>query len=119
MEINLQNIEELIFFDKKVHSFFPEFRHLFDQWQLGLRVPGMRTLGQRSVLELLNSLNEKNISKLEEYFSDKILVNKIDHRIVAHYNFNIGEDNRLCEFAGFRDFTISKKKDAICVSFWR
>jgi len=27
MEINLQNIEELIFFDKKAHALFPEFRH--------------------------------------------------------------------------------------------
>jgi hypothetical protein len=119
MEINLQNIEELIFFDKKAHALFPEFRHFFDQWQLGQRIPGMKTLGQRSVLELLNSLDEIRIRKLEEYFSDTILVDKIDHRLAACYDWQIGEADELCEFTGYRDFCIHRDKDRIYATFWR
>lgn len=120
MEINLRNIEEAIFFDKKAQALLPEFRHLFDQWQLGQRIPGMKTLGQRSVLDLLNSLNEIHIRKLEEYFGDTILVDKLDHRLVAHYEMSTeAEDAGLCQFSGYRDFCLTRNGDKINVSFWR
>ena len=119
MEINLQNIEQLLFFDKKAQALLPEFRHFFDQWQLGQRIPGMKTLGQRSVLELLNSLNEKHIRKLEEYFNEEILVGKLDHRLVAHHEWSIGKADGLCQYAGYRDFCLSLKGDKAYISFWR
>ena len=55
MEINLKNIEEIIFFDKKIQLLLPEFRHFFDQWQLGQHIPGMKALAKRSVLDVLNA----------------------------------------------------------------
>jgi hypothetical protein len=119
MEINLQNIEELIFFDKKAQALFPEFRHFFDQWQLGQRLPGMKTLGQRSVFELLNSLDENRIRKLEEYFSDIIIVDKIDNRLTACHDWQIDESDELCKLAGYRDFCIHRDKDRIYSTFWR
>jgi len=119
MEINLQNIEQLLFFDKKAQALLPEFRHLFDQWQLGQRIPGMKTLGQRSVLELLNSLNEHHVRKLEEYLADTILVDKVDHRLVAHHEWPVDEADELCRFAGYRDFCLSRDKGRIHISFWR
>lgn len=119
MEINLQNIEQLIFFDKKVQALFPEFRHLFDQWQLGQRIPGMKTLGQRSVLELLNSFNEKHILKLQEYFDDTILVDKIDHRLVANFEWPIEATSELCQFTGYKEFCLSRNKDKVSITFWR
>jgi hypothetical protein len=119
MEINLKNIEELIFFDKKIQDLLPEFRHYFDQWQLGQRIPGMKTLGQRSVFELLNSLNETQIKKLEEYFSEEILVDKINHRLTDCYSWQTDEPNELCKFTGYKDFCIHKSKDKIQATFWR
>lgn len=119
MEINLKNIEELIFFDQKIHGLFPEFRHLFDQWQLGQRIPGMKTLGQRSVLELLNSIDQSKIAKLEEYFGDSVLLQKIDSNLVSHYEWNIDEKDNLCEYSGYRDFCLSRDADKIKISFWR
>jgi len=79
----------------------------------------MKTLGQRSVLELLNSLDEIRIRKLEEYFSDTILVDKIDHRLTACCDWQIGEVDELCKFTGYRDFCIHTDKDRIHVTFWR
>lgn len=121
MDINLKNIEELIFFDKELQKLFPEFRHLFDQWKLGQRVLGMKNLGQRSVLELLNSLNENHIVKLQEYFDDIILVDRIDHRLVVNYEYeaSIETSDRLCEFSGYKDFCLYRNKDKIYLSFWR
>lgn len=119
MKINLQNIEELIFYNKKVNSLFPEFRHYFDQWQLGQRIPGMKTLAQRSVLELLNSLNETHVSKLEEYYQDIILVDKINHNLNENYEWNLDEENNLCKFVGFKDFCLTRNEKNVKISFWR
>lgn len=119
MIINLQNIEEIIFFDKKIQSLFPEFRHLFDQWQLGKRVSEMSNLGQRSIIELLNSLEEKQILKLREYFGDIIIIDKINHKIVEFYDFNLEDENVLCKYTGYRDFCLHRDKDTVNVSLWR
>ena len=119
MEINLKNIEQLIFYDKKVQALMPEFRHLFDQWQLGQQISGMKSLGQRSVLDLINSLNVDCIAKLEEYFSEKILINKIDYNLVSHYNLSIDEPNELCKFTGYKDFCLTRNKNQVSVTFWR
>lgn len=119
MKLNLKNIEELIFFDTQARALLPEFRHLFDQWQLGQRISGMKTLGQRSVLELINSLESHHIEKLEEYFSDKIILDKIDTRIVANYQFNLDQPNNLCEFSGFIDMCAYRTENKVFVSFWK
>lgn len=119
MKINLQNIEEIVFFDKKAQALFPEHRHLFDQWQIGQRVPGMKPLAQRSVLDFLNSLDKKNILKLEEYLNDTISVDKLDYRIVANHDCHVEDANQLCEFAEYREFCVSRTKDRLSISFWR
>ena len=118
MEINIKNIEEQIFFDKKIHKLFPEFRHLFDQWQLSKQFPGFGNLGNRSVLDLLNSIEEKHLRILEEYFGTTILLNKIDSRIVRHYQSELN-NSELCEFSGYKEFCIHRDKDKINISFWR
>jgi hypothetical protein len=68
MEINLKNIEEIIFFDKQVQHLLPEFRHLFDQWVLAYRNSGLKPLAKSSVFELMNNLDDSHIKKLENYF---------------------------------------------------
>lgn len=120
MEINLQNIEEYIFFDKKIYSLLPEFRHLFDQWGLSKRVPGMSTLGPRVVLELLNSLEKSHISKLEEYFGDIIILDRVDHKLVKNHESSpekLAEE--LCLFSGYRDCCLHRDGGGVRVTFWR
>ena len=119
MEINLKNIENLIFYDKKVQELFPQFRHLFDQWQLGQRIPGMRQLGQRSVLEFLHSLDETNIHKLQEYFSENISVDKIDYKLCDNFNTTISDTEKLCEFSNYREFCITRNKENVSFTFCR
>lgn len=120
MEINLKNIEELIFYDKKIQEMFPEMKHYFDQWSLGQRIPGLKTLAKRSVLDCLNSLNQKHVSKLEEYFNDTIILDKIDNRIIVNFdshNFDLDKD--LCQFSGYKDFCLSRNGEKIVATFWR
>lgn len=118
MEINLQNIEEQIFFDRKIQALLPEFRHYFDQWHLSKVYPGFGNLGKRSIVDLLNSIEDKQLHVLEEYFGCSILINKIDPHIVRNYEASL-ENAELCQFSDYREFCLSRDKDKIKVTFWR
>jgi len=119
MEINLKNIEEQIFFDKKIHVLLPEFRHYFDQWQLSKLYPGFGNLGQRSVVDLLNSIEAKQLRVLEEYFGCSILLNKIDPHIIQNYQNHMDLVNP-CDFSGYKEFCITRNKDnQVKMTLWR
>jgi len=117
MEINLKNIEEIIFFDKKVKELLPEFRHFFDQWHLGKTISVLGGLGSKSVLDLLNSLDKSHIEVLEKHFGEKIIVNKLNTSIVQNHSLDL--DENLCGFVEYRDFCAYRNKDEIFLSFWR
>lgn len=119
MEINIQNIEEQIFYDKKIRNLLPDFKNLFEQWTISQTIPGMNFLGLQSALELLNSLEEKHVQVLEEYFSDEILIERLDHRTVANFSCGINETDDLCKFSVYKEFCVHRDKNKINVTFWR
>lgn len=119
MEINLQNIEDQIFFNKKIQALLPEFRHYFEQWQLSKVYPGFGNLGAKSVVDFLNSLETKHLLILEKYFGTPVLLNKIDPHIVRHYQAPVDDAQNLCEFSGYHDFCLFRNKDQIKMTFWR
>lgn len=117
MEINLKNVEEIIFFDKKIQELFPEFRHFFDQWRLGKTIPALGGLGSTSVIDLLNSLNSNHVETLEKYFGVRIVLNKLDPNFVKNHSFSI--DGDLCGFMGFQDLCAYRNKDKVFLTLWR
>lgn len=119
MEINLQNIEEIIFLDKKAQEQLSEFRYLFDQWNLAHRVSGLRQMAQQSTLELLNGLGNTQLDKLEKYFGQPVFVNKLNKNLVDHYDCSIHEQDRLCEFSEYGGMTLYRKGDDLKFTFWR
>lgn len=120
MILNLQNVEDSIFFDKKVWNLLPEFRPLFEQWALSKRVPGMQNLGKRCLIDFLNSLEKTHLDKLEEYFQDIIVLDKIDYHTVQNYNGNIEEfQSDLCKFEGYSDILAYRNGDRIRLTFWK
>ena len=120
MEINLNNIEELIFYDKKLYKLLPEFKHFFDQWILAKRHPELRQLGRRSVIDLLNSLENEHIAILDNYFNAKVTLDKLDYHLVQNYDFNLNEaEEKLSELKGFSNFSSYRNGDRLYISFWR
>lgn len=119
MEINLKNIEEIIFFDKNVQLLMPEFRHLFDQWRLSHRVSGLGQMAKHSIFELMNSLETVHIEKLEEHFGEKIFINKLNKNLVEHYDCNTEDCNRLCEFSEFIGLALYRNGNDLKFTFWR
>lgn len=119
MKLNLQNIEDILFMDKKIQRLFPEFRHYFDQWMISKRVPGMQTLGKKTLMDMLNSLDVEHLNKLEEYFNDKIILEKIDYHIVKNKVFTLDNMPEWCEFNDYIDFCITRNKEDAKITFWR
>lgn len=118
MKLNLQNIEDILFMDKKLHQLFPEFRHYFDQWRIGKTVPGMQTLSKKTLLDTLNSLHTEHLDKLKEYFGSEITLEKIDYHIVKNKMFTL-DNIELCDFAEYHDCCITRNKEEVRVTFWR
>ena len=117
MEINLKNVEDLIFFDKKAQAALPDFKDLFDQWHLGRMIPALNGIGNKSIFDLINSLESKHLESLERYFGEKIIFNKIETGIVKNHSINLSDN--LCGFSEYKDFFAYRNKNEIFISFWR
>ena len=119
MEINFQNIEETFFLDRKVQDLLPEFKQQFDSWKISQMVPGLKPLAQKSLFEVLNNIDKKQIEKLEKHFGTNVYINKLNNKVVQHYNFNEYSHDELCQFSEYKDFCITANKDGIKATFWR
>ena len=118
--MNLQNVEEVIFMDKRVWPVLPEFRHLFDSWNLGTRVTALRNLARRSVMDFLNGLQDEHIVKLSEYFDEPVTVDKLDYHVVRNLDVpleNAVGDLEKCD--GFLDLAICRKGSRLYISLWK
>ncbi len=119
LRINLGNIEELVFSDKRVHVLLPELTHEFQQWQLGQQVPSLRNLGKRAVIDALNKLG-KHLAVLEEHFGTAIDVEILDYGVVKNVTADVEDaENELCKLEGFPNLAVSRVGGRIYVSAWR
>ena len=119
MEINLKNVEQLIFMDKSVQRLLPRYKYLFDQYNLSFLIPGMRSLAQRSVLDFLNALDGEAVAALEAHYGEVVSVGKLKDEIVDHYDCFIDEHENLCAYSEFKEFCVTRTGRELKLSFWR
>lgn len=119
MKINFKNIENIIFYDTELQKKLPEFRHLFDQWRLSHVIPGMKQSGQRSVLELLNTLSSDSIKILEEHFQEDVIIDKLNYKLVENYESCIENCEEICQFTEFVEIAATRNKENVKLTFWR
>jgi len=120
MILNLNNIEDVILYDKKLQKLLPEFRDLFGQWHLAQMSSGLRTMGKKAILDLLNSLEEEHIKIIEKHLNTRVTLNKIEYNVVKNLEFPIsGAEDELNKIKGFDNFSISRKGNQLYVCFWR
>jgi len=120
MQINLLNVEELIFSNKKIHKLLPEFAHCFDQWKMSKRIPALKNLGRQALIDLLAEISSEDTSKLELFFKEKITIDKLDNQIITNQITTCDKlQEILCKQVDFQDFCISRKGEQVYISFWR
>lgn len=125
MNIDIKNIDNLIFEDKKLVSKYPEITQIYNQWLIGVKNPSLRFMAKRARLDLLKLIsNNPYLSKLEEYFNEKINVLTIDHNIVKTFSsptdsFEDNLNHWNTEIGEFKDMILHRNKEQIEIIFWR
>lgn len=123
MNINLQNIEELILFNHQVRKLLPDFKNQFGQWELSRYSPGLRSLGKKALLDILNGFTDEHIRVLESYFKKRITILKLDQKIVKHNCFDLADAENLLNDLGESDWVgqivIYRDADQLYITNWR
>jgi hypothetical protein len=120
MNLNLTNVEKIVFQDKRVQRLLPHHGNLFGQWHLAQMSPSLRSLGKQAVLDFLNALNENDVEILKTYFQSEITLTKLNYNLVSNYTFSIDESEIILnEVEGFVDFATHRDENHIYISFWR
>jgi hypothetical protein len=118
--INLNNLEELIFSNKSLRSKFPEMHNLFNQWELAIRVPSLRSMGKKALIDFLNQITDEQIVILETYFDTNVVLDRLDYHIVKHYDFSLeNAESMLNEASIFSEFVLYRNENQLYISFWR
>lgn len=121
--LNFSNVEELVFYDRDLQSRLPIYMFsLFEQWRLAQRVPFLREMGKQAILDFLNCLDEDHLDILEEYFGEKIVVEKLNYSIALDLRIPLNETTlcrELCQIEGFNYYSMWRDEDFLYISFWR
>lgn len=121
--LNFLNVEELVFYDKELQQRLPmHMFSLFEQWRLAQRVPFLREMGKQAMFDFLNGLDEDHLAILEEYFGEKIIVEKLNYNIAQNFRIPLNDTTlcrELCEVEGFNYYSMWRDEDFLYISFWR
>jgi hypothetical protein len=121
--VNFSNVEQLIFENTDVHHLLPPyFSNYFEQWKMGKRIPMLRQVGKRAILDFLNHIKNEHIIKLEEYFGERIIIEKLNYRNVMNLTIPIASEKiceQLCEVLGHYYYNIWRDEEHLYVCFWR
>lgn len=120
MILNLQNVEQFVFFDKNLQKKLPNFQHLFDTWALSQQSSALRTLGIKAKSDFLNQIEQEHLAILEEYFGTEVVINGFDYSIVKGDVFALGDaQDKLNAGQWFGNFFVFRNNDHLYIDFWR
>jgi hypothetical protein len=118
LNLNLQNVEDLIFRNQKTHPILEQFQHLFYQWKLSQMSPALKSLGKKCAMELLNGLSERHIKALETYFGSDITLDRVDNHIIHNCVFEVNKVE-LGKVQGYPNFSVYRDREHAYICFWR
>ena len=119
MEINLYNLEEKIFLNSELQRKLPEFKEIFDQWKFSKMVGGMASKLREIEINLINSIEQKHIDILSQYFEINVVLKKINDNITKNFIFSFDDCEIPIEAKEYREFCISRGKDGFNLTLWR
>lgn len=119
MEINLYNIEEKIFLNSELQKKLSDFKEIFDQWKFAKMVGGMASEIKDMEINLVNSIEQKHIDILNQYFKTNVVLKKIRNNITKNFEFSLFDCEVPIEAKEYREFCLSRGKDGFKLTFWR
>lgn len=120
LTINLQNVEELVFYNKAVQQALPEFHNTFQSWSLGKRLSALKHLCKKAVFDFFDQLTDEHIVKLEKHFGTGITIVKTDPHLVKNAEFELNcAECELNELDLYENWFVWRDADKLYVSSWR
>jgi len=122
--INFSNVEKIIFENsEEIKKFLPPYySSFFEQWKLGQQLPILKQVGRSAMLDFLNHIREEDIKKLEEFFGERIIIEKLNYSTVKNLKIPLSQKEvcqKLCEVIGFNYFSTWRDDEHLYISFWR
>jgi hypothetical protein len=116
IQIGFHNAAELLFQNQLVRNSLPNYKHLFDSWELAQKIPHMRSLGVRSVIDFLNLIKPEEIEKISEIFKHPIDIMKMDISANKNITGNIEDfELQLPLNINVADMCVYRKGDQVSV----
>lgn len=120
VKLDFAKAEELVFQDESMRRLLPEFAHLIDQYNLGVRVPPLRQLGKRSILEFLEKASASDLEVISRHVGYIVTKDDLDFQIVRNLDFKLENlCDSLCNCQPLTNLCISRNEETIQVTFWR
>ena len=116
IQIGFHNAAELLFQNQLVRNALPRHKHLFDSWELAQKIPQMRSLGIRTVVDFLNTVNSQEIDIISNIFKSPIEIMKIE--LSSFKNITGTADDfelQLPLNINVADFCVHRSKDKVSV----
>ena len=83
----------------------------------------LREVGKQAMLDFLNEVNNDHLSLLEDYFDERVVVEKLNYDIVENVKLPLSEAgmvcDHLCRIEGFNYFSTWRDESYLYISFWR
>jgi len=120
LTINLQNVEELVFYNKALQQALPDFSNTFQTWSLGKRLSALSFLSQKAVFEFLDGLTDDHVRKLEDHFGTEVRIVKTDPHLVKCGEFDLEcAQCELNEFDGYENWFVWRDANKLYMMSWR
>lgn len=122
LQINIHNVEELIFQNNKIWRDLPDITHLRDHWRMSKISPIFKAMGKKAILDFLNKTNKDHEKIISKHLGTSVTINKIDRNLVRNMEFPIEEAEELLNLFSedlYPYFNTYRTKDKIYVTFWR
>jgi hypothetical protein len=124
IQINIQNVEKIIFQNDQLWRDLPDLRHLREQWRLSRVSPALRAMGKKAILDFLNKVKKEHENIISKHLGTSVTIDKLDYHIVQNMEFSI-EDAELelnlleAEKPLYSYFGTYRKNNKIYITFWR
>lgn len=120
MQINLGNIEKIIFQNSAVFSCLPELKPFLGQWKMSQTIPGMKDFGKRAVLNLMNALDDNMLSRIGDCIGEELSILRTSDKLVDNISCDIDHiEDSICSYDWFTDLCVHRDGEKVEITFWR
>lgn len=118
--LNINNVEELIFTDKKVREFLPDYKYLFDSFDLSKVSPALKQLGIRCFNDFLKKIKKDELINVEKYLNQEIKIEDFNLDLIKNLQGNIENlEFIMPENYNNIDLVVYRKKDEVKITLWK